>query len=162
MKRWLLLDIRWSHCTQNCIFYTYWRLKTLTLRQKVVQNLLIFVYLFCPKGRAIDSRITCLTKEWLVVESCVLPHWIAFLMLYWLVYNIRSHFNELILTWSAYFRGKTFLLLPWTLGWSLCKIPRIPRIILVPRKFQERNKNTSDEVKNILDDLGIRLGKKIF
>ena len=24
------------------------------------------------------------------------------LMLYWLVYNIRSHFNELILAWSAY------------------------------------------------------------
>ena len=33
---------------------------------------------------------------------------------------------------------------------------------LVSRKFQEKNKNTSEEVKNILDGLGIRLGKKIF
>ena len=129
---------------------------------KIVENLLIFVYLFCSKNGAIEFTKTLITQEWLVVERCLTPRWIAFLMLYWLVYNIRSHFNELILAWRAYFRGKIFLLLPWTLGWSLCKIPRIPRIILVPRKFQERNKNTSEEVKYILDGLGIRLGKKIF
>ena len=91
-----------SHFTQNCIFCTFWRLKILVLWRKIVENLLIFVYLFCPKNGAIDFTKTFITQEWLVVESCPTPLWIAFLMLYRLVYNIRSHFNELILAWSAY------------------------------------------------------------
>ena len=65
------------------------------------KNLLIFVYLFCPKNGSIDFTKAFITQEWLVVESCPTPRWIAFLMLYRLVYNIRSHFNELILAWSA-------------------------------------------------------------
>ena len=38
----------------------------------------------------------------MVVESCPTPRWITFLMLYRLVYNIRSHFNYLNLARSAY------------------------------------------------------------
>ena len=91
-----------SHFTQNCIFCTFWRLKILVLWRKIVENLLIFVYLFCPKNGAIDFTKTFITQKWLVVESCPTPRWITFLMLYQLVYNIRSHFNELILAWSAY------------------------------------------------------------
>ena len=94
----------YSHFTQNCIFCTFWRLKILVLWGKIVENLLIFVYLFCPKNGAIDFTKTFITQEWLVVESCPTPRWIAFLMLYRLVYNIRSHFNELILAWSAYLK----------------------------------------------------------
>ena len=62
-----------------------------------LENLLIFVCLFYPKNGAIDFTKTFITQEWLVVESCLTPRWITFLMLYRLVYNIRSHFNELIL-----------------------------------------------------------------
>ena len=82
-----------SHFTQNCMFCTFWRLKILVLWRKIVENLLIFVYLFCPKNDAIDFTKTFKTQEWLVVESCPTPRWITFLMLYQLVYNIRSHFN---------------------------------------------------------------------
>ena len=92
----------YSHFTQNCIFCTFWRLKILVLWQKIVQNLLIFVYLFCPKNSTTDFTKTFIPQEWLVVESCPNPRWIALLMLYWLVYNVPSHFSELILAWSAF------------------------------------------------------------
>ena len=92
-----------SHFTQNCIFCTFWRLKILVLWQKIVQNLLIFVYLFCPKNSTTDFTKTFITQEWLVVESCPTHCWIAFLMLYRLVFNIHSHFNEPILAWSFWF-----------------------------------------------------------
>ena len=91
----------YSHCTQNYIFCTFRRLKALVLCRKIVQNL-IFVYLFCPRNNVIDSRKTSITQEWLVVENCPTLLWIVFLMLYQLVYNTSSHFNELILAWSAY------------------------------------------------------------
>ena len=89
-----------SHFAQNCILlYFLWR--------KIVENLLMFLYLLCPKNGAIDFTKTFITQEWLVVDSCPSPWWMASLMLYRLVYNIRSHFNELILAWSAY--NKAFL-----------------------------------------------------
>ena len=65
-----------SHFTQNCIFRTFWRLKFLVLWRKIVQNLLMFVYLLYP-------------------NLCIL-------MLCRLVHNMRSHFNELILAWKTY------------------------------------------------------------
>ena len=121
-----------SHFTQNCIFCTFWRLKILVLWRKIVENLLIFVYSFCPKNGAIDFTKTFITQEWLVVESCPTPLWIAFLMLYRLVYNVRSHFNELILGY-AYFQKNFPLinLIPRDSCWSyffrsilqLCCIP---------------------------------------
>ena len=82
-----------THFTQNYIFWTFWRLKILVLCWTIVENLLIFVYLYCPKIGAIDFTKTFITQEWLVVESCPTPRWITFLMLYRMVYNIRSHFN---------------------------------------------------------------------
>ena len=51
-----------SHFTQNCIFCTFWRLKILVLWRKIVENLLIFVYLFCPKNGAIDFTKTFITQ----------------------------------------------------------------------------------------------------
>ena len=100
-----------SFCEICCIaillktvfFGTFWRLKILVLWQKIVENLLIFVYLFFPKNSTTDFTKTFITQEWLVVESCPTHCWIAFLMLYRLVFNIHSHFNEPILAWSFWF-----------------------------------------------------------
>ena len=67
----------------------------------------IFLYLFTyfvQNNSTIDSKKIFLTQEWLVVENCPTPPWIAFLMLYQLVYDIRSHFNEPILPWITYER----------------------------------------------------------
>ena len=90
-----------SHFTQNCIFCTFWRLKILVLWRKIVENLLIFVYLFCPKNGAVDFTKTFITQEWLVVESSSTPRWITLLMLYRLVYNIRSHFGlKCLIQWT--------------------------------------------------------------
>ena len=74
-----------SHFTQNCICCTFWRQKILILWQKIVENLLLFVYLFCPKNGAVDFTKTLITQEWLVVESCPTSRYIAFMMLYRLV-----------------------------------------------------------------------------
>ena len=82
-----------SYFTKNCIFRTSWRLKILYLWRKIIENPLILVYLFCPKIGVTDFTKTFITQEWLFVESCPTPRWITFLMLYWLVYNIRSHLN---------------------------------------------------------------------
>ena len=82
-----------SHFSKNCIFCTSWRLKILYLWRKVIENLLILVYLFCPKNDVTDFTKTFITQEWLFVESCPTPRWITFLMLYRLVYDIRSQLN---------------------------------------------------------------------
>ena len=79
-----------SHFTQNRIFYTFWRLKILVLWREIVENLFIFVYLFCPKKGAIDFAKNFITQELLVIESCPTPRWTIFLMLYRLVYNMLS------------------------------------------------------------------------
>ena len=52
-----------SHFTQNCIFCTFWRLKILVLWQKIVQNLLIFVYLFSSKNSTIDFTKTFIIQK---------------------------------------------------------------------------------------------------
>ena len=67
-----------SHCTQNCIFCTFWMLETFVLWRKIGQNFVRFVYLFC----AISSKKTYITQEWLVIESWPTLRWITFLMLY--------------------------------------------------------------------------------
>ena len=100
------------HFTQNCIFCSFWKVKILVFWREILENLLIFVYLFCPKNGAIDFTKTLITQEWLVVKGCPTPRWITFLILC-LVYNIRSHFNELILTWSVYFFIKNGFTLIW-------------------------------------------------
>ena len=65
---------------------------------------LTFVYLFFPKNSTTDSRRSSITLEWLVMDSCPTPHWIAFLMLYWLVCNI----NPLISIFYIWFFEKIF------------------------------------------------------
>ena len=41
----------YSYCiAKNCIFCTFWRLTILVLWWKIVQNLLVFLYFFCPKN----------------------------------------------------------------------------------------------------------------
>ena len=92
-----------SMLLKTVFFVLFWRLKILVLWRKIVENLLIFVYLFCPKNGAIDFTKTFITQERLVVGICPTPRWIAMLMFYRLVYNICSHFNELILARSASF-----------------------------------------------------------
>ena len=57
--------------------------------------LLLLVNIFCPKNSTIHSRKTSITQDWLIVESCPTSRWIVFLLLFRLVYNICSHFNEL-------------------------------------------------------------------
>ena len=101
---WLLLNLCCKVIFLKSLFLcTFWRLKVLVLWRKTVQNLLIFVYLFCPKNSTTELTKTFITQEWLVAESCPTPCWIAFLMLYRLVYNIHSCFIEWILGWSACF-----------------------------------------------------------
>ena len=112
-----------SHFTQNCILFFFWRQKILILWRKIVGNLLIFVYLFCPKNGALDFRKSFITQEWLVVENWPTPRWIVFLMFYRLVYNIRSHFNELILVWSAYLENYRYKFNEWKdpkVSWVKC------------------------------------------
>ena len=130
-----------SYFTRNCIFFgTFWKLKIFVLWQKFFENLLIFVSLFYPKNGAIDSTKTFLTKEWLVVESCPTSHWIAFLMLYRLVYNIRSHFNELILKYLPVVR-------------HCCKLS----LYAISRKTNEPNLRMTKDI-----DLDPNLGPQFF
>ena len=62
-----------SHFTQNCIFCTFWSLKILVLWQKIIDNLLIFVYLLFPKNSTTNFTKTFITQEWLVVEKVARP-----------------------------------------------------------------------------------------
>ena len=57
-----------------------------------------YVIYFVQKTELLIAEKVSITQELLVVESCPTSHLIALLMLYRLIYNIRSHFNELILT----------------------------------------------------------------
>ena len=76
----------------------------LAIKMYELSPILTSVYLYCPKNSTTDSRKPSITPKWLVVETCPIPRWIAFLMIYRLVYNRRSHFNELILAWSVYWQ----------------------------------------------------------
>ena len=89
-----------SHFTQNCILYFLEAKNPYFETKNCWKSSYICVFILSKKRRNFTK--TFITQEWLVVESCPTPRWIAFLMLYRLVYNIRSHFNELILVWSAY------------------------------------------------------------
>ena len=97
----LVKYILYSHFTQNDIFLYIFETKNPCF---VTRNCSKFSYI-CV---FILSKKQCIwfyknLQEWLVVESCPSLRWMAFVMLYRLVYNICSHFIELILAWSAYF-----------------------------------------------------------
>ena len=71
-----------SHFTKNCIFCTFWRLKTLVLwRENVQKSSFIFAFILSKKPQNWFHE-TFITQEWLVVESCLTPWWITYLMLY--------------------------------------------------------------------------------
>ena len=91
-----------SHFTQNCILLYFLEAKNPYFVTKIYwKSSCICVFILSKKQRNWFHK-NLHTQEWLVVESCPTPRWITFLMLYRLVYNIRSHFNELILPWSTY------------------------------------------------------------
>ena len=90
--------IRRNPWTRN-FFGIFGRIKALFCDEKSFK---FFVYLFYPKNSTINSRKTSIIREWLIVESSPTPFWVAFLMLSWLVYNIPSHFHQLILVWSVW------------------------------------------------------------
>ena len=91
-----------SHFTQNCIFLYFLEAKNPCFMTKnCSKSSYICVFILSKKQHNWLYK-SFITQEWLVVESCPTHRWIPFLMLYRLVYNIRSHFNELILAWSAF------------------------------------------------------------
>ena len=106
-----------SYFTQNCILFYFLEAKN---RDFVTKNCwkssYICVFVLSPKNGAIDFTKTFITQERLVVENCPTPRWIAFLMLYRLVYNIRCHFNELSLAWSAYPKLESHKYVDWKCG----------------------------------------------
>ena len=91
-----------SHFTQNCILLYFLEAKNPFFATKNLWKSSHICVFILSKNGAIDFTNTFITQEWLVAESCPTPHWIIFLMLYRSVCNIRSHFNELYLAWSAY------------------------------------------------------------
>ena len=99
----------YSHCTENCIFCTFWRLKTLVLWRKIFQNLLIIGYLCCPKNSTIDSKKNFHNSGTTGCRKLPDPSMICiFNALLSLVYNSHSYFNELILPWSTYSSHEKF------------------------------------------------------
>ena len=79
----------YSHCIDNSIFCTFWRPKTLVLSRKMFKTFLYLLFIL-SKNSTVDPRKTSITQEPSVVEISSTPCWIAFLMLSWFVYNIRS------------------------------------------------------------------------
>ena len=84
----------------NAFFSTFWRLWKLVFWWKLFQNL-ILMFSFYPKNGRTDSSKTSITQTWLVVESCPTSFWVTFLIFFWLVYDVPSHLNGLILAWST-------------------------------------------------------------
>ena len=79
-----------SHFTQNCILLYFLEAKNpYFVTKNCWKSFYICVFILSKNG-AIDFTKTFITQERLVVECCPTPRWIAFFMLYRLVYNIRS------------------------------------------------------------------------
>ena len=65
---YLLLNIHCSHCTQNCIFCTFRRLKkTCFVTKNYSESSHICVFIL-SKSSLIDTSKSHITQEWLVVE----------------------------------------------------------------------------------------------
>ena len=112
-----MLHIYFTQCLFLCNF---WRLKIFVLWQKIVQNLVKFVYLFRPKNCKIYFTKAFITQEWLVTESCPTPSWITFLMFYRLACSYTLLFQwtnfglKCLLMW--YFKSATMNLLTWNVS----------------------------------------------
>ena len=88
-----------SHFTQNCIFLYFFEAKNpYFVTKNCWKSSYICVFILSRKRRNWFHK----NPHNSGTVGCPTPRWIAFLMLYRLVYNIRSHFNELILAWSTY------------------------------------------------------------
>ena len=84
-----------------CFWYL---LKILETFEEKSLKFFLYFYFFCLKNSRTGCRKTSITRDWLVADNCLTPRWIEFLMFYRLAYNIPSHFNDLMLAWSAYLR----------------------------------------------------------
>ena len=69
-------------------------LKILVLWRKIVENLLIFLYLFCPKNGGIDFTKPFITQEWLVVENCTTPRCIFNALLIGVQYTLSFQWTN--------------------------------------------------------------------
>ena len=78
------------------IFSTFWRLWKLVFWRNIFQNLILMSCFYQKNGRT-GSRKSSITQAWIVVKSCLTPYWVTFLIFCWLVYDIPSHLNGLIL-----------------------------------------------------------------
>ena len=81
-------------------FSSFWRLWKIIFLRKNFQNC-IFVFSFYPKNSRTGSRKTSITQKLFVIESWPSPRWVAFLIFCQLVFDVSSHFNDLILAWST-------------------------------------------------------------
>ena len=72
--------------------------------KKVIQNILIFVYLLCPKKSRTDFSKTFLTRVCPMPDAwCLTIRWILFVMFYRFEYKTPS-FNDMVLVWTAYLK----------------------------------------------------------
>ena len=75
-------------------FGIFWRIKKLLLCNKKFFKIPCHIFvLFLPKNIKTNYLIKTVTWEWWGVESCPILCWIAFLMLYWLLYNTSLSFR---------------------------------------------------------------------
>ena len=60
-----------------------------------------FMFSFYPKSSRTGSRKSSITQEWLIIERYQISRWVTLSIFFWLVYDISSHLNDLILTWNT-------------------------------------------------------------
>ena len=103
----------YNHFTQNCIFLYFSEAKSpCFVTKNRWKSSYICVFILSKKRpnrfRKKHHSSGIFDRGNLPVETCPTPRWITFLIFYRLVYNKCSHFNELILLWSAYWYEKKF------------------------------------------------------
>ena len=85
-------------------FYNFSSLSKLLYCDKKLLKIFLFLCIILSKitTELVLEKLSNFRK-WLTVESCPTACWIAFSMLYQLVYSILSYLNGLILEWSGHF-----------------------------------------------------------
>ena len=111
-----------SHFTQNCILLFFLEAKNpYFVTKNCWKSSYICVFILSEKRRTRFQKK--LYNSGMVGRRKLTPRWIVFLMFYRLVYNIRSHFNELILVWSAYLENYRYKFNEWKdpkVSWVKC------------------------------------------
>ena len=95
-----------SHFIKNCILLYFLEAKNLYFVMKNCWKCSYICVLTLPKKRLNWFHNNLHNSGMAGRRKLPTPRWIAVLMLYWLMYNIPSYFNELILAWSAYVNEK--------------------------------------------------------